>query len=253
MLLTDDRDEETVDLEPNYDGQETQPTVLPAAYPNLLVNGTSGIAVGMATNMIPHNLVEVVDAARHLIAHPDATLDDLMEFVPGPDLPTGGQLLGMTEVRTAYETGRGIVRMRATAEVGALARGKSHITVTELPYGVGAERVIAKVKEMVTGKKLQGISDGKDLTDRQRGTPLVVEVKAGFPPPAAPGEHRPLAQVRGASRGDRGAGGAQGARPSSWRGEGGIGPRCLSLRGMWAEWACTGCTACVQPGAWESV
>ncbi|MCU1673581.1 MAG: topoisomerase [Frankiales bacterium] len=188
LLLTDDLDEETVDVEPNYDGSLSQPSVLPAAYPNLLVNGTSGIAVGMATNMIPHNLVEVVDAARHLIAHPDASLDELMELVPGPDLPTGGQLLGMTEVRSAYETGRGVVRMRATAEVGALARGKSHITVTELPYGVGAERVIAKVKELVTGKKLQGISDVKDLTDRQRGTQLVFEVKAGFNPQAVLGE-----------------------------------------------------------------
>ncbi len=188
LLLTDDLDEETVDLEPNYDGQETQPVVLPAAYPNLLVNGTSGIAVGMATNMIPHNLVEVVDAARHLLAHPDASLDDLMERVPGPDLPTGGQLLGMTEVREAYETGRGVVRMRATAEVAAAARGKSHITVTELPYGVGAERVIAKVKDLVTSKKLQGISDVKDLTDRQLGTHLVFEVKAGFQPQAVLGE-----------------------------------------------------------------
>jgi DNA gyrase subunit A len=184
LLLTDDLDEETVDLEPNYDGSLTQPSVLPAAYPNLLVNGTSGIAVGMATNMIPHNLVEVVDAARHLIDHPDATLDDLMELVPGPDLPTGGQLLGMTEVRTAYETGRGVVRMRATAEVGPLPRGKAQITVSELPYGVGTERVIAKVKELVTGKKLQGISDVKDLTDRQRGTQLVFEIKAGFNPQA---------------------------------------------------------------------
>src|SRR5689334_21463230 len=188
LLLTDDLDEETVDLEPNYDGSLTQPSVLPAAYPNLLVNGTSGIAVGMATNMIPHNLVEVVDAARHLIAHPDATLDDLMELVPGPDLPTGGQLLGMTEVRDAYETGRGVVRMRATAEVAPTTRGKSQITVTELPYGVGAERVIAKVKELVTGKKLQGISDVKDLTDRQRGTQLVFEIKAGFNPQAVLGE-----------------------------------------------------------------
>jgi DNA gyrase subunit A len=184
LLLTDDLDEETVDLEPNYDGSLTQPSVLPAAYPNLLVNGTSGIAVGMATNMIPHNLVEVVDAARHLLEHPDATLDDLMEMVPGPDLPGGGQLLGMQEVRSAYETGRGIVRMRATAEVGPLARGKSQITVTELPYGVGAERVIGKVKELVTGKKLQGISDVKDLTDRERGTQLVFEIKAGFNPQA---------------------------------------------------------------------
>jgi DNA gyrase subunit A len=184
LLLTDDLDEQTVDVEPNYDGSLTQPSVLPAAYPNLLVNGTSGIAVGMATNMIPHNLVEVIDAARHLLQHPDADLDDLMAFVPGPDLPTGGQLLGMTEVRTAYETGRGVVRMRATAEVGPLPRGKSQITVTELPYGVGAERVIAKVKELVTGKKLSGIADVKDLTDRRLGTQLVFEVKAGFHPQA---------------------------------------------------------------------
>ncbi len=180
LLLTDGLDEETVDLEDNYDGSLQQPSVLPAAMPNLLVNGTSGIAVGMATNMIPHNLVEVVDAARHLLANPSADLDELMRFVPGPDLPTGGQLLGMTEVRAAYETGRGVVRMRATAELGALPRGKSSITVTELPYGVGAERVIAKVKELVTGKKLQGIADVKDLTDRQLGTHLVFEVKAGF-------------------------------------------------------------------------
>ena len=184
LLLTDGLGEQTVDFEPNYDGSEVQPSVLPAAYPNLLVNGTSGIAVGMATNMIPHNLVEVVDAARHLLDNPEATLTDLMRFVPGPDLPTGGQLLGMTEVRAAYETGRGVVRMRATAEMGTLPRGKSSITVTELPYGVGAERVIAKVKELVNGKKLQGIADVKDLTDRSLGTHLVVEVKAGFNPQA---------------------------------------------------------------------
>ena len=184
LMLTDGLDEETVDLEDNYDGSLQQPSVLPAAMPNLLVNGTSGIAVGMATNMIPHNLVEVVDAARHLLAHPEADLDDLMRFIPGPDLPTGGQLLGMTEMRSAYETGRGIVRMRATAEVGPLPRGKSSITITELPYGVGAERVIAKVKELVTGKKLQGVADVKDLTDRQLGTHLVFELKAGFNGPA---------------------------------------------------------------------
>jgi DNA gyrase subunit A len=180
LLLTDGLDEETVDFEDNYDGSLQQPSVLPSAIPNLLVNGTSGIAVGMATNMIPHNLVEVVDAARHLLENPDADLDDLMRFVPGPDLPTGGQLLGMTEVRAAYETGRGVVRMRATAEVGPLPRGKSSITVTELPYGVGSERVIAKVKELVGAKKLQGIADVKDLTDRQLGTQLVFEIKAGF-------------------------------------------------------------------------
>jgi DNA gyrase subunit A len=184
LLLTEGLDEETVDLEDNYDGSLTQPSVLPAAFPNLLVNGASGIAVGMATNMIPHNLVEVVDAARHLLEDPSATLDDLMRFVPGPDLPTGGQLLGMTEVRAAYESGRGVVRMRATAEVGALTRGKSSITVTELPYGVGAERVMAKVAELVKGRKLAGINDVNDFTDRSVGTQLVFEVKAGFNPQA---------------------------------------------------------------------
>ncbi|MDP9436331.1 MAG: DNA topoisomerase IV, partial [Actinomycetota bacterium] len=184
MLLTTGLDEETVDLEDNYDGSLTQPSVLPAAFPNLLVNGTSGIAVGMATNMIPHNLVEVVDAARHLLEHPEATLDELLRFVPGPDLPTGGQLLGMSEVRAAYETGRGVVRMRATADVGPLPRGKSHITVTELPYGVGAERVKAKMKELVGLKKLQGIADVKDLTDLEKGLRLVIEVKNGFNPEA---------------------------------------------------------------------
>jgi DNA gyrase subunit A len=188
MALVNGLDEETVDFEPNYDGSETQPSVLPAAFPNLLVNGTAGIAVGMATNMIPHNLVEVVDAARHLLVNPDADLDELMRHVPGPDLPTGGQLLGMDEVRQAYETGRGVVRMRATAEVGPLPRGKSAITVTELPYGVGTERVIAKVKELVNGKRLQGISDVKDLTDRSLGTQLVFEIKAGFNPQAVLGE-----------------------------------------------------------------
>ncbi|MDX6218373.1 MAG: gyrase subunit [Frankiales bacterium] len=188
MALVTGLDEETVDFEPNYDGSEQQPSVLPAAFPNLLVNGTAGIAVGMATNMIPHNLVEVVDAARHLLDNPDADLDELMRHVPGPDLPTGGQVLGMDEVRQAYETGRGVVRMRATAEVGPLPRGKSAITVTELPYGVGTERVIAKVKELVNGKKLQGISDVKDLTDRSLGTQLVFEIKAGFNPQAVLGE-----------------------------------------------------------------
>jgi DNA gyrase subunit A len=184
MALVAGLDEEAVEFEPNYDGSEQQPSVLPAAYPNLLVNGTAGIAVGMATNMIPHNLIEVVDAATHLLENPDADLDELMRHVPGPDLPTGGQLLGMEEVRQAYETGRGVIRMRATAEVGPLPRGKSAITVTELPYGVGTERVITKVKELVNGKKLQGIADVKDLTDRSLGTQLVFEIKAGFNPQA---------------------------------------------------------------------
>ncbi|MBQ0901456.1 DNA topoisomerase 4 subunit A [Micromonospora sp. U21] len=187
MLLVGELGEDTVDVEPNYDGSLTQPTVLPAAFPNLLVNGASGIAVGMATNMIPHNLAEVVSAARWLINHPDATLDKLMEFVPGPDLPTGGVLLGLDEVRRAYETGRGVVRMRGKVEIGPLegSRGRQAITVVELPYGVGAEKVIAAITNEVTKtKRLTGIADVKDLTDRESGTRLVIECKVGVNPQA---------------------------------------------------------------------
>ncbi|NES31056.1 DNA topoisomerase 4 subunit A [Micromonospora terminaliae] len=187
MLLVGELGEDTVDVEPNYDGSLTQPTVLPAAFPNLLVNGASGIAVGMATNMIPHNLAEVVHAARWLINHPDATLDKLMEFVPGPDLPTGGLLLGLDEVRRAYETGRGVVRMRARVQTGPLegSRGRQAITVTELPYGVGAEKVIAAItNEVNKTKRLTGIADVKDLTDRENGTRLVIECKVGVNPQA---------------------------------------------------------------------
>src|SRR6201991_3010116 len=187
MLLVGELDEGTVDFVPNYDGSLQQPSVLPAAFPNLLVNGSSGIAVGMATNMIPHNLGEVVAAARWLINHPTATLDKLMEFVPGPDLPTGGLLLGLDEARKAYETGRGVVRMRGRVEIGPLegSRGRQAITVTELPYGVGPEKIIEKITDEVTkAKRLSGISDVKDLTDRENGTRLVIECKVGVNPQA---------------------------------------------------------------------
>jgi DNA gyrase subunit A len=187
MLLVGELGEDTVDFRPNYDGSLQEPTVLPAAFPNLLVNGTSGIAVGMATNMIPHNLGEIVAAARWLITHPDASLDKLMEFVPGPDLPTGGMLLGLDEVRRAYETGRGVVRMRARVETGLLegSRGRQAITVTELPYGVGSERIIEKITDEVNkSKRLSGIADVKDLTDRENGTRLVIECKVGVNPQA---------------------------------------------------------------------
>jgi DNA gyrase subunit A len=187
MLLVSELGEETVDFRSNYDGSLQEPSVLPAAFPNLLVNGTSGIAVGMATNMIPHNLSEVVAAARWLINHPTATLDKLMEFVPGPDLPTGGLLLGLDEVRRAYETGRGVVRMRGRVEIGPLegSRNRQAITVTELPYGVGAEKVIEKITDEVTkSKRLTGIADVKDLTDRDNGTRLVIECKVGVNPQA---------------------------------------------------------------------
>jgi DNA gyrase subunit A len=184
LLMVAGLDEDTVDFVPNYDDSLTQPGVMPAAYPNLLVNGASGIAVGMATNMAPHNLVEVIGAARHLIAHPDCSLDDLMKFVPGPDLPGGGRIVGLDGVRDAYLTGRGSFRTRATARVEKLTPRRMGIVVTELPYLVGPEKVIERVKTLVQSKKLQGISDVKDLTDRKHGLRLVFEVKNGFNPDA---------------------------------------------------------------------
>ncbi len=187
MLLVGELGEDTVDFRPNYDGSLDEPSVLPAAFPNLLVNGTSGIAVGMATNMIPHNLGEVIGAARWLITHPTATLDKLMEFIPGPDLPTGGMLLGLDEVRRAYETGRGVVRMRSKVEIGPLegSRGRQAITIVELPYQIGPEKIIEKITDEVTkSKRLTGIADVKDLTDRENGTRVVIECKVGVNPQA---------------------------------------------------------------------
>ena len=184
LLMTTALDEDTVDVVPNYDDSMTQPQVLPAAFPNLLVNGASGIAVGMATNMAPHNLVEVVGAARHLIAHPEATLDDLMRFVPGPDLPTGGRIVGLEGVREAYTSGRGSFRTRATARIESLSPRRQGIVVTELPYTIGPEKVIEKIKDLVGAKRLQGISAVTDLTDRSHGLRLVIEVKTGFNPDA---------------------------------------------------------------------
>src|ERR1700753_2563567 len=177
-------DEETVDFIPNYDGSEQQPDVLPAGIPNLLVNGTAGIAVGMATNMAPHNLGEVIAAARYLLKHPDASLAQLMKYVPGPDLPTGGHSGGLDGVRDAYETGRGVFKTRATAKIEQLNVRKTGIVVTEFPYGVGPEKVITRIKDLVQAKKITGISDLKDLTDRNRGLNLVIEVRAGFNPEA---------------------------------------------------------------------
>jgi DNA gyrase subunit A len=184
LTLTDHLDEDVVDFVPNYDNQLTQPDVLPAAFPNLLVNGATGIAVGMATNMAPHNLVEVIAAARHLIDNPDATLEDIMRFVPGPDLPTGGRIVGLDGIRDAYATGRGSFKTRAKVEVEQLSARRTGLVVTELPYMVGPEKVIEKIKDAVNGKKLTGISDVVDLTDRKHGLRLVIELKNGFNPNA---------------------------------------------------------------------
>ncbi len=177
-------DEDTVEFIPNYDGSETQPEVLPAGLPNLLVNGASGIAVGMATNMAPHNLGEVIAAVRYLLRDPSASLDALMRFVPGPDLPTGGRIVGRDGIREAYETGRGIFRTRATATIEQLTPRRTGIVVTELPYAIGPEKVMARIKDLVQAKKLNGIADLKDLTDRTRGLHLVIEVRSGFNPDA---------------------------------------------------------------------
>jgi len=183
LAMTASIEKDTVDFKPNYDSRELEPTVLPAAIPNLVVNGSTGIAVGMATNIAPHNLIEVVQALRHLISHPSATIDDLMRFIPGPDLPTGGKIVGLDGIRDAYETGRGVFKMRATARIETIGRRKG-IVVTELPYGVGTEKVVERIKVLVQTKKLQGIADIKDLTDRDKGLHLVIEIKNGFHPEA---------------------------------------------------------------------
>lgn len=184
LAMTADLGEDVVDFVPNYDNKLQQPSVLPSAIPNLLVNGASGIAVGMATNMAPHNLIEVVSAARHLLANPKATLDDLMKFVPGPDLPSGGKIVGLEGIRQAYETGKGAFRTRAAARIEKVTAKRQGIVVTELPYTVGPERVIEKIKDGVTSKKLQGIAAVTDLTDRHHGLRLVIEIRTGFSPEA---------------------------------------------------------------------
>jgi DNA gyrase subunit A len=182
LLMNDGLDEDVVDFKPNYDAQLTEPEVLPAAFPNLLVNGSSGIAVGMATNMPPHNLREVVAAAIHLLAHPDATTKQLMKFVPGPDLPNGGIIMGLDGVKDAYETGKGSFKTRARVSVESVSARKLGLVVTELPYLVGPEKVIEKIKDGVNAKKLLGIADVTDLTDRTNGLKLVIELKTGFDP-----------------------------------------------------------------------
>ena len=200
LAMTADLDEDTVDFVPNYDNQFTQPGVLPAAYPNLLVNGASGIAVGMATNMAPHNLREVVAAARHLLEEPEAGLEALMRFVPGPDLPSGGRIVGLDGVKDAYATGRGSFRMRASVSVEQVTARRTGLVVTELPYGVGPEKVIERIKDGVTAKKITGISDVVDLTDRKNGLKLVIELKSGFNPQAvlaALYKHTPLEESFG--------------------------------------------------------
>lgn len=184
VAMTADIESDTVDFRPNYDGKETEPVVLPAAFPNLLVNGSTGIAVGMATNIAPHNLVEVVQALKHLLKNPQADSEELMRFVPGPDFPTGGKIIGLDGVRDAYLTGRGQFKVRASARIEQVSPRRKGIVVTELPYQIGPERIIEQVKTLVTSKRLTGVADIKDLTDLANGTRLVIEVKNGINPEA---------------------------------------------------------------------
>ncbi len=184
ISMTAGIDEDVVDFGPNYDGREVEPSVLPAAIPALLVNGAAGIAVGMATNLPPHNLGEVAAAIQHLLKHPNADLETLMRFVPGPDLPGGASIVGLDGIKDAYESGRGAFRMRATARVEQVTARKQGIVVTELPYGVGPEKVVERIADLVRSKKLDGISYVSDLTDGDSGLQILIEIKNGFVPAA---------------------------------------------------------------------
>src|ERR671912_1634254 len=180
-----DLDADTVDFVPNYDGQNQEPVVLPARFPNLLVNGSSGIAVGMATNIPPHNLRETIAATVAYIDDPDIDVPGLMQYMKGPDFPTGGVILGLSGIRDAYETGRGRVRVRAKAHVEEGKQGKDSIIVTELPFMVkkgGEGGLIRKIADLARDKKLEGISDLRDESDERSGMRLVIELKRGGPP-----------------------------------------------------------------------
>ncbi|MDR3484841.1 MAG: DNA gyrase subunit A, partial [Bradyrhizobium sp.] len=176
LAVLGDIDQDTVDFQPNYDGSETEPTVLPAKFPNLLVNGAGGIAVGMATNIPPHNLGEVIDACIALIDRPDMTLPELMEIVPGPDFPTGGAIMGRAGIRQAYETSRGSVVIRGVATIETLRKDREAIVFTEIPYQVNKATLIEKIAELVRDKKIEGISDLRDESDRE-GMRIVIEIK----------------------------------------------------------------------------
>ncbi|MDC0205738.1 DNA gyrase subunit A [Nitrospinae bacterium] len=177
--LLRDLEKETVQFVPNYDESTKEPSVLPASFPQLLVNGSSGIAVGMATNIPPHNLTEVVDAAIHIIEEPECSIDDLLEFVKGPDFPTRGIIQGKNGIISAYKTGRGIIRVRGRAEIEPIAKGdRERIVINELPFQINKARLVEKIAELVREKKLEGISDLRDESDRE-GIRVVIELKKG--------------------------------------------------------------------------
>ncbi|WP_296606875.1 DNA topoisomerase (ATP-hydrolyzing), partial [Roseibium sp.] len=174
--LLDDIDKETVDFQENYDNSESEPVVLPAKFPNLLVNGAGGIAVGMATNIPPHNLGEVIDAAIAIMENPAMSLEELMEIVPGPDFPTGGMILGRSGIRNAFQTGRGSIVMRAKVDIEEVRKDRNALIVTEIPYQVNKSTMIEKIAELVRDKRVEGISDIRDESDRS-GMRVVIELK----------------------------------------------------------------------------
>ena len=176
MEMMRDIDKDTVDFQPNFDGTQQEPTVLPARFPNLLVNGSNGIAVGMATNMPPHNLGETIDGLVALIDNPEITVDELMQYIPGPDFPTGATILGRSGIAQAYRTGRGKLIVRAKTEIEQLSQNRSRIIVTEIPYQVNKARLVESIADLVHDKRIEGISDLRDETDRN-GTHIVIELK----------------------------------------------------------------------------
>ncbi|HJQ73177.1 MAG TPA: DNA gyrase subunit A, partial [Actinomycetota bacterium] len=182
MELLRDIDSDTVDFVPNFDGYEQQPVVLPSRFPNLLVNGSGGIAVGMATNIPPHNLGEVIDAVVHTLDHPEASPKELMKFVKGPDFPTGATIMGRDGIRDAYETGRGSIKIRAVCSVEEGSGGRGRIVVTELPYQVNKARLAEKIAELVRTGKVKEIADLKDHSSGRAGMRLVIDLKRGANP-----------------------------------------------------------------------
>ena len=176
LQMLRDIDKDTVDFIPNFDGEEKEPVVLPSRYPNLLVNGSNGIAVGMATSIPPHNLGEVIDATVKIIDNPEVSIDELMKIVKGPDFPTGAQILGKSGIRDAYRTGQGKIKVRAICEIEETNRGKSQIIVSEIPYAVNKARLIEKIAELIKLKKIDGISDIRDESSRE-GMRIVIELK----------------------------------------------------------------------------
>lgn len=176
LQMLRDIEKETVDFVPNFDGEEKEPVVLPSRYPNLLVNGSNGIAVGMATSIPPHNLTEIIDATVRVIDEPECTVDDLIKIVQGPDFPTGAQILGKSGIRDAYRTGTGKIKVRAVCEIEETSRGKTRIIVSEIPYTVNKARLIEKIADLIKDKKIDGISDIRDESNRE-GMRIVIELK----------------------------------------------------------------------------